>query len=464
MNVSILFAYGVLAVATVLMLTLAIANWRRLGGVEHLLMAALLYYYSLYGAWNILSIKQGIGHSDALDHLEGVLFRLVVDEEYVLTLILYATFNVLILASIWLIAGPQSRGFRAVNLQAVSIPRALLVTMISVWTLIGSAAALWAQIIGALSDGVPIYLFTRSELSEWWTVHQLLNRCGLVSLAFAWPMHLQGQLAPKYRRSMGMALSALTIAWVSYLGVLGNRNELVVATIASVYFHLLTGGRIRWTLLGLLAFLAFLTLRTIETLRAVPSEQLVEHFAKSLVDPEFWNPAALAGGSESLAAHVSLYGVISHSLPWSWGGSIIYIMQSLIPGYPKDMRVSDSYSLYADAIGAPTGQGFNIHFAAGSYLNFGAVGVVLAALVIAVAYSVIRFVAARLQSSPSAAYGVLMGYAFFCAFLPVGMRSGPEGMKALLFEGFVLPFLVTWCCSRRKCVLRQSRVFSSATN
>jgi hypothetical protein len=263
---------------------------------------------------------------------------------------------------------------------------------------------------------------------------------------------------------MGVTLASLTFAWVSYLGALGNRNELVVAAIASVYFHALTGGHIRWPRLGLLAFLAYFALRTIETLRAVPPEQLVENFAKALVDPEFWNPAAVAGGSESLAAHVSLYGVISHSLPWSWGGSVIYFVQSLIPGLPNEMRVLDSYSLYAGAIGAPTGQGFNIHFAAGSYLNFGATGVIFAALILAVVYSVIRSVAVRRQGSQRVAHGVLMGYAFFCAFLPVGMRAGPEGMKALLFEGFVLPFLVAWCLSRSRGGPRRYQAPSNASS
>jgi len=231
---------------------------------------------------------------------------------------------------------------------------------------------------------------------------------------------------------------------LGYLGMLGNRNELVVAVLAGLYLLTALGGRIRWVQLVAVALMAFLLLRSIETLRAVSPEQMLGVFFASVLDPEFWNPSAVAGGSESLAAHLSMYGVLSADLPWTWGSSLVYLAQSLVPMLPATSRVPDSYAVYANGIGAPEGQGFNIHFAAGAYLNLGVLGVVVAAGLLALLVWSLRYWSLRMVSRHHAGFVLpsLVGYAFLCAFLPIAMRGGPEGLKALFFEGYLIPFLV----------------------
>jgi hypothetical protein len=159
---------------------------------------------------------------------------------------------------------------------------------------------------------------------------------------------------------------------------------------------------------------------------------------------EFWDPSAVAGGSESLAAHLSLYGMMTSSAQWTYGTSLVYLAQSLIPFLPSEARVADSYELYARAVGAPDGQGFNIHFAAGAWLNGGLVAVLAFTVLLVALFRTLRGWTRANARNPSRALPILMGYAFLCAMVPVAMRAGPEGLKALFFEGFALPFLVAW--------------------
>ncbi len=126
------------------------------------------------------------------------------------------------------------------------------------------------------------------------------------------------------------------------------------------------------------------------------------------------------------------------------GSSLVYLVQSLIPFMPGDARVADSYQLYARAVGAPEGQGFNIHFAAGAWLNGGIVAVIGFALLLVVLFQALRRLTRSSVRRPRSALPFLAGYAFLCAMVPVSMRAGPEGLKALFFEGFALPFLVAW--------------------
>jgi hypothetical protein len=111
---------------------------------------------------------------------------------------------------------------------------------------------------------------------------------------------------------------------------------------------------------------------------------------------------------------------------------------------PDEARVADSYQLYARAVGAPDSQGFNIHFAAGAWLNGGLFAMVGFTMLLVALFRMLRGWARTNARHPALALPFLAGYAFLCAMVPVAMRAGPEGLKALFFEGFALPFLVAW--------------------
>lgn len=438
--------YALLLVCTLMVGALTWLNWRRFRGIEFLGIGLLLYYYSLFGAWNVLALKGAGGESDALDHLEHVLFPVHVDGNYFLAIAIYGLFDVLLLAGLYMMprrAWPRDALQAQGSTQAGAVS-ALSLAVVALVAMGGSGAALWGEITSALDQGVPVYLFTRADPGPLFTLHQLLNRVGLAALACAWPLLALDRGPATWRITAVALLLPSTGAWLAYLGMLGNRNEIIVAVLAGLYLHISLGGQLRLSRLVLVAGAAFLALRTIETLRAVPVAQMVGVFLDALLDPQFWNPGAVAGGSESLAAHLSLYGVLSADLPWTWGSSLVYLAQSLVPGWPAASRVADSYAVYASGVGAPDGQGFNIHFAAGAYLNLGIAGVVIAAAALALLVRSLRSWSQSLADRPGdwRLLPAMTGNAFLCALLPIAMRGGPEGLKALLFEGYLIPFLV----------------------
>lgn len=433
-------AYLFLVLATLACVGTIVIGSRLMRSPEFVLMPALTYYYTLFGAWQILRLKAEGETSDALYHLEASLVAVQIDADYVASLSVYGLF--LLLLWLGLVAGarridPPTGGdlhrFRVLRLVAV----ALVAMAASAW-------ALWTELQSALQQGVSLYLLIRGEAVPLFPVHQLLNRIGLAALALAWVGQLRepgGALAAPAR---ALLLTVATGAWVTYLGALGNRNEIVLASLGGLYLFALLGGRVRAGVLLSVAAIAYVALRSIETLRAQPLEAMLPALLEAMTTIEFWDPSAVAGGSESLAAHVSLYGLMASSAPWTHGSSLVYLIQSLIPFLPGEARVADSYQLYARAVGAPDSQGFNIHFAAGAWLNGGLVAMVGFTMLLVALFRTLRGWARANARHPARALPFLAGYAFLCAMVPVAMRAGPEGLKALFFEGFALPFLVAW--------------------
>jgi hypothetical protein len=435
-----LVAYVVLVVFTLAFALLAWINVRRFGGMEHMLIAGVLYYYSLFGGWKILSLKTGYGVSDALEHLEYALGAVRIDGDYIVSLLIYGIFGLAILGGIWLSGRPAWRATvpsPAWQPQAPSLNRLILLASAA---LIASVLALGTEIVEALRTGASVYLFTRTEPGKWFTVHQLCNRMGLAALACAWPVLILHR--NQWRWPVAVILLVISGVWLGYLGLLGNRNELAVAVCGAFLFYVLLGGSVRIGKLLAVVGGAYFVLRTIEYVRAIPADEFTAKFFEAILTAEFWNPASVAGGSESMAAHLSLYNVISHDMSLTMGSSILYLVQSLIPFLGATGRVQDSYQIYAQALGAPDGQGFNIHFAAGAYLNAGLPGVLLGSLLLLGTWWFVQFCCSRLFLVGRFAIPSLFAYSMFCALMPFAMRGGPEGLKGLFFEGFVMGGIV----------------------
>jgi hypothetical protein len=430
-----------LVACTIAIGAIGYANWRKFGGVEHLFIAVALYYYSLFGAWKILWIKANGGLSEALDHLELSLTPVQINDDYVVTLAIYGLFNVALLTGIWISARPSwsarpnipvSHSFHLSEVRLVAIAFCALAM---------SILALQSEIAEALQSGTPIYLFTRAEGGQWFTAHQLLNRVGLAAMACAWPTVILGN--HQRSRAAVFLLVICTIVWVGYLGLLGNRNELVVAVSGGMFFLAIQSKKMKVLRVVMLGVSAFVILRMIEYLRAIPTDEFATRALEAIFDPEFWDPTNVATGSESMAAHLSLYGVIARDIPFTFGSSLIYLIESLIPFYPAANRVTDSYQIYAHSLGAPDGQGFNIHFAAGAYLNGGLTGVFVGVILLIVIATIVRSVCSRLYLNARFRSAALFSYSMFFALLPFSMRGGPEGLKGLVFEGFGIAFLVS---------------------
>lgn len=438
MDLTFASSYLVLIVGTLITLSTIILGWYMLRSPEFVVMPALMYYYTLFGAWQILGLKTRGDTTDALYHLEASLATVQVNSEYTNALATYSFF--LLLFSIGILLGSR----RMPTLPAEDVSDRRIASLLTIATVagVGSLGIIWTELKTALQQGASVYLLTRGDYIPLFSIHQLLNRVVIIALALAWVQWLTTP-SEHYRSMLGsLVLAGITIASVAYLGMLGNRNEIMLGAIGGFYLFFFLGGRIQKRVLLTLGLLSYIALRSIEILRAQPLDLIVPELIQAMATTEFWDPSKVVGGSESLAAHVSLYNLFSEYPDWTYGSSLLYLVESLIPFFPKESRIADTYQVYADAIRAPGNQGFNIHFVAGSWLNGGILAVIAFTFILIAMFRLLRRLTLQQIGSNTRCLPFLTGYAFMCAMLPLALRSGPEGLKALFFEGFAIPCAV----------------------
>src|ERR1700730_16081866 len=88
--------FALLVIATVVIVVLAAALYRRRRDPGTLVGIAVLYYWSLFGAWYIVIDKTGGFSGKNYQYLEGKLFPIALDQDYLVTLGLYAGFLILV--------------------------------------------------------------------------------------------------------------------------------------------------------------------------------------------------------------------------------------------------------------------------------------------------------------------------------------------------------------------------------
>jgi hypothetical protein len=152
----------------------------------------------------------------------------------------------------------------------------------------------------------------------------------------------------------------------------------------------------------------------------------------------------VASSNEAFAAHFSLYGALALNVPLTYGESVLSMLASVIPRFAWPNRPPDIYLHYADSIGVAEGQGFTIHHATGWYLNFGVLGILAGALLWGWVWARCS-VAAHPVGPHRSRFWILWGRVLpwmFVASIPMLIRAGLEGYKALLVEAFLLPTVI----------------------
>jgi hypothetical protein len=370
-------SYVVLTIASIAAAVGFVALWRALAAPHMATGLALAYYYSLFGAWRIVSLKQTGQEAEALSHLESSLFAVTIDDNYVLALVVYAVFLLAIVCAACLLTRNNGRlpPLRHADLRL----RHGWILAISLTCLAISIGIEWQGIRSALEEGIAAYASTRAGESRLYTLHQLANRIGLAALAIG----LGACLAVRTKlRPVLVCYAMVALAWGAFLAVLGNRAELLIAAVAGFLWYYSLGGRMRPVAAVVTAGIGFLVLRIVEATRGTAVTEATAGLGQLLSSFDFWNPLNVLAGSESLAAHLSLYGVLSHDIPFTYGSSFLYLVSSFVPRVLLVDRPADIYTIYIDALSVADQQGFNIHYATGWYLNFGLAGIILGALIV----------------------------------------------------------------------------------
>jgi len=139
-----------------------------------------------------------------------------------------------------------------------------------------------------------------------------------------------------------------------------------------------------------------------------------------------------------------LYGALALNVPLTYGESVVSMVASVIPRFVWPDRPPDIYLHYADSISVAEGQGFTIHHATGWYLNFGTLGILVGALLWGWVWATCHanFHRDGLQRSRFWTLWARVLPWMFVASIPMLIRAGFEGYKALLVEAFLLPTVI----------------------
>ncbi|HJR76195.1 MAG TPA: hypothetical protein VJ805_04450 [Nitrospiraceae bacterium] len=442
--------YWVLSASMAIIAVLAWLLFVRTGSFAFPLGVLFLYFWSLHGAWSIVADGLGEGTEKHHHYLYEKIFPIELNDDYLWTLILYACFIVVIeLTVLW----------KAESCLAVTVPTPPVyishgsLLLVSVIAAFSSYAIVKDQLATAILLGKSGYSVTRGGLGELvplFTLHQVLNRVALFSLAIGLAVFvvgrkgkwLVGETSAPIAVAYGIALSILFV----YLTILGNKNELFSALILSGMFYSVNSNVIRPAMLGGVSILAVAGIGLVDFLRAFPVTALWE-------EVDWWEALQWApeirGSNEAFGAHFSLYGTLHFHAPLTYGSSLVSLLASVIPRIVWPERPGDIYAHYVDSVGIAGGigeQGFTIHHAAGWYLNFGLPGLFAGAVILGLVWAQCFNFYRRLERNGSSSrwwymFAVLAPCGFLASVPPL-IRAGPEGYKGVLIEGLLVPATV----------------------
>ncbi len=214
--------YVVLTAATGVIGLLTLAIWKKTGSVAFPIGIALLYYWTLLGAWFIVADSLGGNTGMRYQYYFYKLFPVRLDDDYFWTLVLYASFIVAIQVAVLHFARQPDGAGPGIAPIRISHAKILVLT---------SAAGLVAYLLvrnslaSAEAGNRSGYAFVRYDPSvRFFTVHQLLNRVAILSLCVGAAVLAAGKRA---RYIIGEGAQWTTLAcYVIALGFLFHFNLL----------------------------------------------------------------------------------------------------------------------------------------------------------------------------------------------------------------------------------------------
>ncbi len=444
--------YIVLTVATACIAGLAALLYLRSGSLSFPLGVLFLYFWSIHGGWSIVADGMGSDSQQPHHYLYSKVFPVELSDDYLWTLLFYATFVIVI--ELTALAGIQEVRPRADSSRPALWISHVSLLVISALAAMASFLIVKDQLATAVFLGKSGYTATRGGLGEMvplFTLHQVLNRVALFSLAIGGAVWFTGRhgrwFAGEATVAVGAGYVTLLAALFVYVTALGNKNELFSGLILGGLFYLANARTVRWGLVAAGSVVMFVCIALVDFLRAIPLIELWEGI-------DWWEAAQwvpeIRASNEAFGAHLSLYGVLYFHSPLTYGSSLTSLLASVVPRILWPDRPGDIYSHYAASVGISEGvgeQGFSIHHAAGWYLNFGLPGLLLGAIVWGWIWS--RCFNAYLSADEKRDRGPRWQYVLavlapwgFVAYIPPLIRAGLEGYKGLLIDALLVPTLV----------------------
>lgn len=428
------------------MLTLGV--WLKTRSVAFMVGAFFLYYWSLFGAWNIVgSLRSG----EDTPYLFYKLFPVFLDGDYRDAILLYGLFICSVMATVLYIARPARDQQQPPELIEISHWKAIFL----------------GSVCGFLG-----YLVIRSAISPTaeggygavanapgYSIFQVLNHGALSITAIGLGTYMSGQRARLVvGRRNGLALMGylgLLAALVVLMIRLGNRGEVALSVVLLMLFYMANAFRPDRVFLGGTAAVGLVAIMAVKLVRdrafdgasAIGGLELLTRTKEELLQ-----------STETVAAHLSMYGALHKHLPLTAGASFLSLLLSLVPHALWPNRPATVYEYYVAGVGAIEGQGYTIHHATGWYLNFGMPGVLAGALLVGWSWAKLYNLVYDGKRRNSVLYSAfaLTGFWNFTSSLPDLVRSGPEVYKTTIFSQLLAPAILLVICSSAL-VLRNQR-------
>lgn len=433
--------YALLTTVTAIIAVLAFAVYRRSGDLGTVAGTAALYYWSLFGAWYIVVDKNGGSSGKFYQYLETKMFPIALDGDYLMTLCLYSGFIIVVqLALLVFIPGGSVR----------PLPRLLLrhdpILLLTFTAGVASLLLIREELTTAWTLHTSAYWYTRRNPSEWFTLHQVLNRAALLPAAIGLATLLTGSRNRYFvnvRRPHTLFGYAVVLGGMgAFTFLLGNKNEVLAALLSGVLAYIGSQQRPSWWKAGFALFLGVWFMFSIDYFRSFAFSDLTSVIT---TEQQAGNVAEVGrfvtSSNEAYAAHFSMYGVLSKNVEPKFGYSIYSFFLSAVPRVLWPDRPYDIYRYYSESVGTVQNQGYSLHHATGWYLNFGYAGVPLGAIVMALVWSYCinarRSIHLRTRI-PFRLFAIVAPW-LFAACLPPMLRAGPEGYKGLIIEGALIP-------------------------
>ncbi|HTR47824.1 MAG TPA: hypothetical protein VMM16_10605 [Verrucomicrobiae bacterium] len=429
--------YLVLSLATIVITGLTVLMWQKTRTFAFPLGIAFMYFWTLYGGWRI--VRSLDGSSDETPYLFYKLVPVFLNSDYMMALLLYSLFIVAVQVTVLCVAIPKER---IRSSQPIEISHWRVVAMA------GTAGVLGYLLIrNSLAEGadnnVSSYAAVRD--ASLFTFYEVLNRAAMTLVSVGLAVSVSGR-EPRYFAGRGNRLMVVPY-FAIFCGLIylcmktGNRTEAALAFALLVLFYSANAQRPRRALMIAAGAAGAIVITLVKLLR---DGVLSAANHASLLD--IWSIARdeVLRSTESIAAHLSMYGVVHKQLPLTWGSSFASLLFSFVPRAVWPNRPGTVYDDYVTGMAAVEGQGYTIHHATGWYMNFGIAGVILGAVLIGLIWSGLFNLLYR-RAEPKTGLGQIfatIGFWTFTSAIPVILRAGPEVYKTIGLDSFLIPTLL----------------------
>ena len=430
--------YILLVLITVYVVWISLAIVKRSGSLIPVVPIAVMYFWSIFGAWSFIPLKMSGGSI----FYEDILFTVNIDGNYFAMLCYYSLF--IVVFSLFLfnyakktilfkrLATTQHLGYREpIESLAGSIRYNLvLYIMLGVFVLFS-----YQDIIAAMTSNMSAYSLSR--FSSTVKNGSLIQFCGDTFSYLAIPILFSNK--HEVRKRIVVVLFAVYFI-INFL--LGNRNILlcdlvIVALLLSQLKGLKSVLKIKYVLIAIVAFslIQFITFVRGSSINDVLAGQ--QNF-------NFWEIFLSATqSSEQYAAQISMYGVEKYDVPITYGKGVVYFVSTFIPQFVGLERPERLYHYYIQhTVHGTLKMGVTMHHATAWYLDFGVIGIILGALL----WAYVLVYLYKRKSRFLYLYGAII---FSAVSIQMIRDNGIESYKGGLILNTIIPMLVIYFCAKK---------------